>query len=152
MFFAGFLFRPEAWRTVAWRTREFGNGRPPLGASVAEQLVALLAEKAAGHGNDVIALLENQAAGDQARPPFINFRAALAAVSRDVFLGNAENHGANSRPYAGAGAHGAGLVRRVQNKVGQVPAITAANVLQRFQFDVLDAGAGCLDAIARTGN
>ena len=67
MFSAGFLFRREAWRTVAWRTGawrtgEFDNDRPPLGASVAEKLVALLAEKAAGHGNDVIALLENQAA------------------------------------------------------------------------------------------
>src|SRR5579859_829637 len=106
MFSAGFLFRREAWRT--W---EFGTDPLRLRASVAEQLMALLAEKPAGHGNYVIALPENQTARDKARPPFIDFRAALAAVSRDVFLGNAVNHGADSRPYAGARAHGTGLVR-----------------------------------------
>ncbi len=39
----------------------------------------------------VIALLENELAGDQACPPFINLVSVLAAVSVNVFLRDAVN-------------------------------------------------------------
>src|SRR5579863_7212336 len=114
--------------------------------------MARLAEKAAGYGNDVISLLEYQTAGDKTRPPFIDFGATFAAVSGNVFLGNAVNDGANPGPYAGTGAHSAGLMRGVENEVGQVAAISATHIFERFQFNVLDAGTRSLYAIPRAGD
>ncbi len=93
--------------------------------SVTEQLLAFFSEKTAGDGNGVIALLENEPTGDQTSSPLVVFRTALAAISRNVFLGNAIDDRANSRPHAGTGAHGAGLVRGVEDEVGQVAAIAA---------------------------
>src|ERR1700751_3676373 len=114
--------------------------------------MALLAEKAAGHWNGVTALLENQAARDKASPPFIDFGAVFAAVGGNIFLGNAVNDGANSRPYTSAGAHGAWLVRGVKNKTGQVAAVATTHIFERLQFDMLDARTGGLDAVPRAGD
>ena len=87
--------------------------------------MAFLSEKTAGDGDVVIALLEHEPAGNETSSPLVVFRTALAAVSGDVFLGNAVDDGANSGPHAGAGAHGARLVRGVQDEVGQITAIAA---------------------------
>ena len=87
--------------------------------------MAFFSEKTAGDGNGVIALLEDEPTGDKTSSPFVVFRAALAAISGNVFLGNAVDDRANSRPHAGTGAHGAGFVRGVENEVGQVAAIAA---------------------------
>ena len=73
----------------------------------------------------MIAFLEDEPAGDQTGSPLVVFRTALAAIRGNVFLGNAVDDPANSRPHAGARAHGAGLVCRVENKVRQVTAIAA---------------------------
>ena len=96
-----------------------------LSWSVTEQLLAARSEETTNDRDGVIALLENQLAGDEASPPLVVFRAALATVSGDIFLGNAVDDSANPGPHAGTGAHGAGLMRRVEDKVGQVAAITA---------------------------
>ena len=94
-----------------------------LCASVAEQPLAFFSEKTAGDRNGVIALLENEPAGDKTRSPLIVLGAALATVSVYVFLGNAVDNRANSRPHASTGAHGARLVRGVEDEVGKVAAI-----------------------------
>jgi hypothetical protein len=101
--------------------------------------MAFSAEKTAGDGNGVIALLEDKPAGNQTSSPLVVIRTALAAISSDVFLGNAEDHRANSGPHAGASAHGTGFVRGVEHEVGQVTAVAAGYVLERFQLYVLDA-------------
>jgi len=82
-----------------------------LGLFVTEKFLAFVAKKSADDGDVVIALFEHEPAGDQARSPFINFVAVLAAVSVNVFLGDAIDDGANLGPHAGTGTHGAGLVR-----------------------------------------
>ena len=92
---------------------------------VSEQFLAFFSEKTAGDGNVVIALLENEPAGDETSSPLVVFRTALAAKSGNVFLRNAVDDRANSRPHAGTGAHGAGLVCGVEDEVGQVAAIAA---------------------------
>ena len=92
---------------------------------VSEQLLAFLSEKTASDGDVVIALLEDEPAGDKARSPLVVFRSALAAKGGNIFLGNAVDDRANSRPHASPGAHGAGLVRGVEDEVRQVAAITA---------------------------
>jgi hypothetical protein len=92
---------------------------------VTEQFLAFLSEKTGGDGDVVIALLEDEPAGDEASSPLVVFRTALAAISGNVFLGDAVDDRANSSPHAGAGAHGAGLVRGVEHEVGQVAAIAA---------------------------
>ena len=96
-----------------------------LYSSVAEQFLAFFSEKAAGDGNGVIALLEDEPAGDETSSPLVVFRTTLAAVSSDVFLGNAVDYRAYSRPHAGTGAHGARFVGGVEDEVGQVAAIAA---------------------------
>ena len=101
------------------------RGQGSLCPSVTEQLLAFFSEKSAGDGNVVIALLEDEPAGDKTSSPLVVFRAALASISRNVFLGNAVHDRANSGPHAGAGAHGAGFVRGVEHEVRQVAAITA---------------------------
>ena len=106
---------------------------------VTKQFLAFLSQKTAGDRDDVIAFLKDQPAWDKTRSPLVVFRAALAAISGDVLLRNAVDHRANSRPHAGTRAHRAGLVRGVQHEVGQVAAIAAGYVLERFQFYVLDA-------------
>src|SRR5271155_2417047 len=92
---------------------------------VTEQFLAFLSEKTAGDGDAVIALLEDEPAGDQTRSPLVVFRTALAAISVNVFLGNAVDDRANSGPHAGTGAHGTGLVRGIEDEVLQVAAIAA---------------------------
>src|SRR5512145_911515 len=96
-----------------------------LSGSVAEQFLAFFPEKTASHRDGVIALLKDEPAGDEAGSPLVVFRTALAAICGNVFLRNAVDNPADSSPHAGAGTHGAGLVRRVENKVGQVTAIAA---------------------------
>ena len=114
--------------------------------------MAFFAEKTADHGDVVIALLEDEPAGDQACAPFINFVSMLAAVRVNVLLRNTVNDRANFGPHAGAGAHGAGFVRGVKDKVGQVAAIAAGYVFQHFQLDVLDAGSRSFHPIPGAGN
>ena len=97
----------------------------PMRSPVTEQFLAFLSEKTAGDGDAVIALLEDEPAGDETSSPLVVFRTALAAISGNVFLGNAVDDRANSRPHAGTGAHGTGLVRGVEDEVGQVAAIAA---------------------------
>src|SRR5260221_8502909 len=123
-----------------------------LAPAVAKKLLAFVAKEAASDRDNVIALLEDEFARDEAGAPFINFRAALAAVGGDIFLRDAVNHCADSGPHAGAGTHGAGLMRGVQDKVRQIAAVSAANVLKGFQLAVLDAGAGSFDAVSSIGN
>jgi len=55
-----------------------------------------LSEKTAGDGDVVIALLEDEPAGDEASSPLVVFRAALAAIGGNVFLGDAVDDRANS--------------------------------------------------------
>src|SRR6266436_5952315 len=123
-----------------------------LGTLVTEELLAFIAEKTADHRDMVIALLENELAGDQACPPFINLVSVLAAVSVNVFLRNAVNDRANFGPHASPGAHGTGLMRGIKDKVGKVAAITAANILEHFQFDMFDAGSRSFYPVASAGN
>ena len=101
------------------------KSRGARGSSVTEQFLAFFSEKTASDGNGVIALLEDEFTGDKTSSPLVVFCTALASISRDVFLGNAVDDCANSRPHAGTGAHGAGFVRGVENEVGQVAAIAA---------------------------
>src|ERR1700689_3217681 len=110
-----------------------------LGSLVTEEFLAFSAEKTADDGNGVIALLEDKPAGNQTGSPLVVFRTALAAVSSDVFLRNAVDDRANSRPHAGARAHGTGFVRGVEHEVGQVPTVAAGYVLERFQLYMFDA-------------
>jgi hypothetical protein len=60
--------------------------RIPLRSPVTEEFLAFSAEKAADGGNGVIALLEDKPAGNQTSSPLVVFRAALAAISSNVFL------------------------------------------------------------------
>src|SRR6266850_7757573 len=120
-----------------------GVGKPsshslPMRGPVSEQFLAFFSEKTAGDGDGVIAFFEDEPAGDETSSPLVVFRTALAAKSGNVFLRNAVDDRANSRPHAGAGAHGTGLVRGVEDEVGQVAAIAAGYVFERFQLYVLD--------------
>ena len=94
-------------------------------SSVTEQFLAFFSEETAGDGDGVIALLEDEPAGDETSSPLVVFRTALAAVSGNVFLGNAVDDRANSRPHAGTGTHGTWFVRGVEDEVREVAAITA---------------------------
>ena len=87
--------------------------------------MTFLSEKAADDGDAVIALREDETAGDEASSPLVVLRTALAAISSNVFLGDAVDDSANSSPHAGAGAHGAGFVRGVEHEVRQIAAIAA---------------------------
>src|ERR1700680_2702300 len=110
----------------AWATRNADSiWTSRMHGSVTEEFLAFWAEKTAGDGDEVIALLEDEAAGDETGSPLVVFRAALAAISGNIFLGDAVDDRANSRPHAGAGAHRAGLVSRVEDEVRQVAAIAA---------------------------
>src|SRR5882724_3039556 len=97
----------------------------PTRSPVSEQFLAFFSEKTAGDGDVVIALLEDEPAGDETSSPLVVFRTALSAKSGNVFLGNAVDDRANSGPHAGTGAHGEGLVRGVEDEVGQVAPIAA---------------------------
>jgi hypothetical protein len=101
------------------------NSRSGLRSPVTEEFLALSPEKTADDRNGVIALLEDIPAGNQTSSPLVFFRAALAAIRSNVFLGNTVDHRANSRPHAGSRAHGTGFVRGVEDEVGQVPAVAA---------------------------
>src|ERR1700677_142332 len=126
--------------------------RITLRGPVTEEFLAFSAEKTADDGNGVIALLEDIPAGNQTSSPLVVVRTALAAVSSNVFLGNAEDDRANSGPHAGTRAHGTGFVRGVEHEVGQVPAVAAGDVLERFQLYVLDAGSRSFYSITGAGN
>lgn len=71
----------------------------------------------------MIALLEDEPAGDKTSSPLIVLGAMLAAVSGYVFLGNTIDNRANPRPHASTGAHGTRLVRGVEDEVRKVAAI-----------------------------
>lgn len=92
---------------------------------VTEQFSAFPSKKTSGDRDGVIALLENELAGDKASSPLVIFRTVLAAIGGNVLLGNAVDDRTNSRPHAGTGAHGTGLVRGVEHEVGEVAAIAA---------------------------
>ena len=120
--------------------------------SVSEKLLAFFAQKTANHGDRVIAFFKNEAAGDQARSPFIDFVAVLAPVGVNVLLRNSEDDRPDFGPHASTGTHGAGFVRRVQNKVRQVAAITAAHVFEHFELDVFDAGSRSFYPVSGAGD
>ena len=84
-----------------------------------------MSKKTAGDGNGVLALLEDQPAGNETSSPLVVFRTALATISGNVLLRNTVDDRANPRPYAGTGAHGTGFVRGVEDKVGQVAPVAA---------------------------
>src|SRR5260221_9140456 len=96
-----------------------------LAPAVAKKFLTFVAKEAAGDRNNVIALLEDEFARDEAGAPFIDFSATLAAVGGEIFLRDTVNHCADSGPHAGAGAHGAGLVGGVEDKVRQIAAVSA---------------------------
>jgi len=125
---------------------------PSLGSAVSEEFLTFVAEKASSDGYVVVAFLEDETAGDEAGSPLIFFGAALLAISGDIFLRDSIDDGTDSGPDAGAGTHGAGLVGGVEDEFGEVAAIAAGDVLERFQFDMLDAGTGSLDPVAGAGN
>jgi hypothetical protein len=106
-------------------TEKITQKQGSLCPSVTEQFLAFFSEKTAGDRDGVIAFLEDEPARDKTSSPLILFRPALAAISGNVFLGNAVHDRANPRPHAGTGAHGAGLVCGVEHEVGQVTAIAA---------------------------
>jgi hypothetical protein len=82
-----------------------------------------LSKKTANYGNGVITLLEDEPTGEETSSPLEVVRTSFAAISCDVFLGNAVDDSPNSRPHAGTGAHGTGLVRGIEDEVGQVTPI-----------------------------
>src|SRR4029077_13496738 len=92
---------------------------------VTEQFLAFLSKKTADDGDGVIALLEDEPAGEETSSPLEVIRTVLAAISGNVLLRNTVDDGPNSRPHAGTGAHGTGLVRGVEDELGQVAAIAA---------------------------
>ena len=87
----------------------------------------------------MIALLEDQSAGNEARSPLVFFRPALSSISGDVFLRDSVYDGTDSRPHASTRTHCAGFVRGVEHELGQVAAITARYVFERFQLHMFDA-------------
>jgi len=114
------------------RAQNVGDGTPEIQSHqlticgpITEQFLAFLPEETAGDGDMVITLLKDDPAGYETGPPLAFFRAMLAAVSGNVFLGNAVHHRSNSRPHAGTGAHGTGLVSGVKDEIRQVTAIAA---------------------------
>jgi len=84
-----------------------------------------LSKKAADNRDGVIALLEDESAGNEAGSPLVFFRPALSAISGDVFLRDSVDDRSNSRPHAGTCTHGTGLVRGIEDEVRQVVAIAA---------------------------
>src|SRR5215469_2207589 len=98
------------------------------------------------------AALEDEFAGNQTRAPLVFLRAALFPIGGNILLGNSVDDGADTRPDAGACAHRARLVRGIENEVGQIAAVAAADVFQGFQFDMFDAGSGGLYAVAGAGD
>src|SRR6516162_3600826 len=112
---------------------------PSWAGHIAEQFLAVVAQKSGDCGNRVIAFLEYQFTRNQAGAPFVFLGAALLSVGGDVFLGDSVDDGADPRPDAGSGAHGAGLVRGVEDEIGEVATVAAGNVFESLEFDVLDA-------------
>ena len=101
--------------------------------------MAFFSKKTAGDRDVVIPFLEDEPAGDKTSSPLVVLRPTLAAIGGNVLLGDPVDDCANSRPHAGTCAHGAGLVRGVEDEVRQVAAIAAGYVFERFQLYVLDA-------------
>lgn len=84
---------------------------------ITEQLLALLPEKTTDHWNLVMALLKHESAGYETSSPLVVFRAMLPAICGNVLLRDTVDNGADSRPYACTGAHGARFMSRVENEV-----------------------------------
>ena len=110
-----------------------------LSSLIPEQLFAFGAEKTTKDGCNVIALLKDESAGNEAGSPLVFFRSALSSISGDVFLRDSVYDGPDSRPHARTRAHCAGFVRGVEHEVGQIATITARYVFERFQLNMLDA-------------
>jgi len=100
----------------------------------------------------MVALLEHELARNQTSPPLVVFPAVFPAVGIDVFLRNAVDHGPDLDPDGRPGAHRARLMRRVEHEVRQVAAIAAGDILQGFQFDVLDARSGRFHSVSSIGD
>jgi len=132
--------------------REIQSRQLTICRPVTEQFLAFLPEETAGDGDGVITLLKDDPAGDETGPPLAVFRTMLAAISGNVFLGNAIHNRSNSRPHAGTRAHGTRLVSRVEDEIRQVAAIAARYVFERFQLYVLDARSRSFHPVACTGN
>ena len=106
---------------------------------VTEWFLTFVAQKTADDGYRVIAFLENESAGNEAGSPLVFFRPALSSISSDVFLRNSVYDGTNSCPHARTRTHRARFVRGVEHELGQVAAIPARYVFERFQLHMLDA-------------
>jgi len=106
-------------------TTENSSNQLPIWSRVTEQFLAFLSKKAADNRDGVIALLEDESAGDKTSSPLVIFGTALATISGNVFLGNPVDDRSNSRPHAGTCTHGTGLVRGIEDEVRQVAAIAA---------------------------
>ena len=126
-------------RTISGGTGNLKSHQLAICRPVTEQFLAFLPEETAGDGDVVITLAKDDPARDETGPPLAVFRTMLAAISGNVFLGNAVHNRSNSRPHAGTCAHGTGLVSRVEDEIRQVAAIAARYVFERFQLYVLDA-------------
>src|SRR5262245_54562514 len=96
-------------------------------------------QKTADDGYRVIALLEDQSAGNEARSPLVFFCPALSSISGDVFLRDSVYDCTDSRPDARTRTHRAWFVRGVEHELGQIATITARYVFERFQLHMLDA-------------
>ena len=114
--------------------------------------MALSAKEASDYRDMVVSLIEDHAARNEAGSPFVEIGAVLAPISVDVFLRDTVDDRADSGPDAGAGTHGARLVRGIEDKIGEVTAVTAGNVFESFKLYVLDARARRFYAISGIGD
>jgi hypothetical protein len=146
------VFAPGLDVVTAAMLLQNNNKSEALCTSVAEQLLAFFSQKTADDGDGVIALLEDEPAGDKTSSPLIVLGAALAAVSGYVFLGNTVDNRANSRPHASTGAHRTRLVRGVEDEVRKVAAIATGYVFEGFQLYVFDARSRGFYSVTCTGN
>jgi hypothetical protein len=86
------FYAPETVETIA---PKWDMGQLPTHRLVTKEFLAFFSEKTAGDGNAVIALLEDEPAGDETSSPLVVLRTALASISGNVFLGNAVDDRAN---------------------------------------------------------
>lgn len=114
--------------------------------------MALSAEEASDYRDMVVSLFEDHAARNEAGSPFVEIGAVLAAVGVDIFLGDTVDDRANSGPHTRTGTHGARLVCGIEDKIGEVAAVTAGNVFESFKLYVLDARARRFYAISGVGD
>ncbi len=128
------------------------NASRTIPRPIPEKPFALFAHEPAAHWDDVIAFFKHVLTGNQARAPFVVFVPVPASVFGDVVLRNSVHHGTDPGPNARAGAHRARFVSGIQHEIRQIPPVTAGDVFQRFQFDVLDARSRSFHAIAGACN